>query len=68
MEGARYLRTFMDPKSEVAPNRFMGLRSFLAELAGVGKVLFGEAGIIRKGEHGVVNVGNIVYPRRPYKT
>lgn len=24
----RYLRTYMDPKSEVAQRRFMGLRSF----------------------------------------
>ncbi|WP_297074062.1 class I SAM-dependent methyltransferase [Thermococcus sp.] len=40
----------------------------LAGLAGIGKALFEEARIIRKSEHGVVNVGDIIYLRGPYRT
>jgi len=40
----------------------------LAGLAGIGKALFGEARIIRKSEHGIVNVGDVIYLRGPYRT
>ncbi|GAB6136263.1 class I SAM-dependent methyltransferase [Thermococcus prieurii] len=40
----------------------------LAGLAGIGKALFNEARIIRKSEHGVVNVGDIIYLGKPYRT
>lgn len=40
----------------------------LAGLAGIGRALFEEARIIRKREHGVVNVGDIIYLSRPYRT
>jgi len=38
----------------------------LAGLAGIGKALFEEARIVRKNDHGVVNVGDIVHFRGPY--
>ena len=40
----------------------------LAGLAGLGKALFEEARIIRNGEHGIVNVGDIIYLRGPHRT